>query len=149
MLGHVYLHRSIMQQCEGCEVDIEDAAANWYDEVYRPAVTLIRKYNVLEHLGNRSEADLYLWLVEHLSEVRQLYGEEAETRSFSDALVDYLVARKLPVPPELLVEKDQTVQLSRVRIQEELDRLRPQMQAELQGSNGSSAEDDDEDELEA
>jgi hypothetical protein len=155
LLGHVYLQRSLMEQQQpGETVEIEQAATVWYDDVYRPAVTLIRKYDILESLGgSRTEADLYLWLIEHLSEVRQLYGERAATRSFSDALVDFLVSRKLPVPPELLVEQDETVELSRVRITEELERLRPQLEQELEtpplrsaNINGSADRSDAEDE---
>ncbi len=136
LLGHVYLHRSIMEQTEGRSISIPEAAANWYDNVYRPAVTLIRKYGILEHADGRTEADLYLWLVDYLSEIRQQYGEQSETRSFSDALVDFLKARQLEVPPELLVEPDDTVQLARVRLDQELRRLRPEMERELAEQNG-------------
>ena len=137
LLGHAYLHRAIMMQREGKDITIEEAAANWYDNVYRPAVTLIRKYDILDPKDGRTEADLYLWLVDYLSEVRQHYGEETETRSFSDALIDFLVARQIDVPQELLTEQDDTVQLARVRIDEELRRLRPLMERELDERNGN------------
>jgi len=142
LLGHVYLHRAIMMQREGREITIEEAAANWYDTVYRPAVTLIRKYDILDPKDGRTEADLYLWLVDYLSEVRQHYGEGAETRTFSDALIDFLVARQIDVPQELLQEKDETVQLARIRVDEELRRLRPLMERELHDTNGKVEEDD-------
>ena len=142
LLGHVYLHRSIMEQMEGRAVPIPEAAANWYDTVYRPAVTLIRKYGILDHAEGRTEADLYLWLVDYLSDIRQQYGEQSETRSFSDALIDFLKARQLDVPPELLVEPDDTVQLARVRIEQELRRLRPEMERELEEQNGRAEVDE-------
>ncbi|MCC6612654.1 MAG: hypothetical protein IT320_04190 [Anaerolineae bacterium] len=146
LLGHVYLHRAIMMQTQGREVSIDEAAANWYDTVYRPAVTLIRKYNILDPKDGRTEADLYLWLVDYLSEVRQHYGEGTETRSFSDALIDFLVARQISVPQELLQEQDETVQLARIRVNEELRRLRPLMERELHDNNGNgSLEEDDTD----
>jgi hypothetical protein len=135
MLGHIYLHRSIMQQEQGAqseeEIDIESAAADWYDDVFRPAVTLIRKYRILDSMKDRTEADLYLWLIEHLSEVKQLFGDEAPTRSFADALVDFLVSRGMQVPQDLLREKDETVELARADIEVQLERLREQMNAQL------------------
>jgi hypothetical protein len=131
LLGHIYLHRQIMQQTQPDEITIETAAADWYDNVFRPAVTLIRKYNILEHEKGRTEADLYLWLVEHLSEVKALFGDGAPSRGFADAIVDFLVGRGLDVPKELLVEKDDTVELARPQLEAELERLREQMNAQL------------------
>ena len=80
LLGHIYLHKSVLEHKKGLPVTIEEAAADWYDNVFRPAVTLIRKYEILEHMPERTEADLFLWLVDHLREVRDELGEKAESR---------------------------------------------------------------------
>jgi len=116
LLGHIYLHKYIMEKREGREISLEEAAAEWYDNVYRPAITLIRKYNMIELLEARTETDLYLWLVEHLREVREEFGEEAPVRKISDALVDFLTDRSLPIPEELLMEKDGSVIISRTQV---------------------------------
>jgi hypothetical protein len=116
LLGHIYLHQRWLEHERETPVTLDDAAADWYDNIYRPAVTLIRKYNVLERASDRTEADLYLWLVEHLQEVSRLYGEEASTRTFSDALVDFLAESGQEVPADLLVEDDPSVTLSRAEI---------------------------------
>lgn len=126
LLGHINLQRAVMEETEKRPVPIEEASAKWYDEVYRPAVTLIRKYNVLDKDSKRTEADVYLWMIDHMREVRQQAGEEpARTRRFSDALVDYLSARRIPVPKDLLTEKDITVELTRA----DLDRLLAEQRA--------------------
>jgi hypothetical protein len=116
LLGHIYLQRDVMEQGCQCSVSMEDAVADWYDNVYRPALTLIRKYTVLDHMPGRTEGDLYLWLVDHLSEVIEHYGDAAPSRSFSHALTDFLAERRIPVPKELLTEKDRTVELSRAQV---------------------------------
>jgi hypothetical protein len=121
LLGHIYLHQRWLERERGQPVSLDDAAVDWYDNVYRPAVTLIRKYNVLEHAPDRTEADLYLWLVDHLQEVRSLYGEDAPTRTFSDALVDFLAERGEQVPQELMVEDDDSVILTRAAIMEAVE----------------------------
>ena len=134
LLGHVNLHRAILEQQRKEPVAIEDAAADWYDNVYRPAVTLIRKYGVLDRVPKRTEADLYLWLIDHLHEVNQQPEVETKARSFSDALVDFLAERRMPVPKELLTETDRTVEIPRVV----LDAL-PRLDAEIEVSgNGHS-----------
>lgn len=126
LLGHINLQRAVMEEIEKRPVPIEEASAKWYDEVYRPAVTLIRKYNILDQDSKRTEADVYLWMIDHMREVRQQAGEEpARTRRFSDALVDYLSARRIPVPKDLLTEKDITVELTRA----DLDRLLAEQRA--------------------
>jgi hypothetical protein len=124
LLGHIYTHKALLEQIEKREVPIDEAAANWYDNIYRPAVSLIRKYEILHYLQGRTEADLYLWLVEHLREVREQYGEEAPSRKFSHALVDFLEDRKLPVPEELHFETDQTVEMSRAYLERAMERAR-------------------------
>jgi hypothetical protein len=118
LLGHIYVHAQVLEQERGEPISTQEAAANWYDNVYRPAVTLIRKYEVLETLGDkkRTEADMYLWMVDHLREIRQQFGPEARTRKFSHALVDFLSERKIAIPRDLLVEEDDSVILSRTQV---------------------------------
>ncbi len=121
LLGHILVHKSILEQSQGADLDVEDAAANWYDYVYRPAVTLIRKYKVLDHMPGRTEADLYLWLVDHLRELRAQYGDEAPSRKISDALVDFLAQRRIPIPMELMHEDDPSVILTRTQMMRALE----------------------------
>lgn len=119
LLGHIYLHAQVMEQRLGQPVSMEEAAANWYDNVFRPAVTLIRKYNVLSETGEahkRTEADLYIWMVDHLRDVRQQYGSAAEIRKFSHALIDYLNEKSIAIPRDLLDEDDNSVILSRSQV---------------------------------
>lgn len=127
LLGHIHLHQSVMAGTDGAPVSLEDAAANWYDEVYRPAVSLIRKYDVLKHVPGRTEGDLYLWMVDHLREMKEQFGEEATVRSFSDALVDYLAKKRIPVPKDLLKETDETVQIARADMEQQLEAYRIKM----------------------
>jgi hypothetical protein len=118
----------------GHKVSIEDAAANWYDTVYRPAITLIRKYEIMEMAGDRTEADLYLWMVDHLREVREEFGEEAPARKISHALADYLSERSLIVPQELREEDDDSLILSRTQLMQAVSDA--EREAEWDNENG-------------
>ncbi len=129
LMGHIYTHLYIMEQGarqdeHGTSITLEQAAADWYDNVYRPAVTLIRKHGILEMVPGRTEGDLYLWLVDHLREVREQYGETAPVRRFSHALVDFLEDRNLTVPKDLLTEKDDSVILARADVERALAEIR-------------------------
>lgn len=150
LMGHIYLHAQVMEMTRGEPVSMSVAAADWYDNVYRPALTLIRKYNILERAQgqeHRTEADLYLWMVDHLREVRQQFGHDTRTRKFSDALVDYLSQKKMPIPRELLDEKDQSVVLSRTQVlravREKEKEMRQQRRQDTHGDNATDNVGDD------
>jgi hypothetical protein len=120
LLGHIYLHKAVMAAHMSEEVSLQDAAADWYDNVYRPAVTLIRKYELLKYMEGRTEGDAYLWMIEHLREAHEQYGEQISSPRLSDALADYLREKRIPVPDDLLSEKDATVKLARAEVEEQL-----------------------------
>ncbi len=122
MLAHIYLHGQIMEQRLGQPVKMADAAADWYDRIYRPAVTLIRKYEILDiaRQHRMTEADLYIWMADHLRDIRRQYGETNEKRTFSHAIMDFLSEKKIPIPRELLEEDDDTVLLSRTQVMREV-----------------------------
>jgi len=123
LLGHMYLHKSILDQMAGREIELPEAAIHWYDTVYRPAITLIRKYNLAQQLDVRTEADLYLWIVDHLRDVREAFGEQAPSQKASDALADFLRERKLKVPEDLPHEQDQSMILSRTQLMKAIDQM--------------------------
>lgn len=127
LLGHLYLHMAVMKSTLGKEVTLAEAAADWYDNVYRPAVTLIRKYGILKYVPGRTEGDLYLWMIEHLRDMKEEFGEQATSRSLSDALVDYLTEKRIAVPKDLLKEKDSTVQLTRAEVEQQLRAYQEQL----------------------
>jgi hypothetical protein len=138
MLGHIHLHQSVLEKTRGKPVTFEEAAADWYDNVYRPAVTLIRKYDILEHYPNRTEGDLYMWMIDHLREVREEVGDSTDVRSFSDALVDFMKERRVPIPKELLVEDDPSVVLSRTQVMRAVQARKEQEQAAQQASDDTA-----------
>jgi hypothetical protein len=78
-------------------------------------------------MPRRTEGDMYLWMIDHLRDVKDAYGEDAP-RSFSDALVDYLTSKRIPVPKELLTEKDDSVKLARADIERQLHEYRMRLQ---------------------
>lgn len=129
LMAHIFLHGQVMETLKNDPVSTADAAADWYDNIYRPAVTLIRKHNVLDLTGeNRkhSEADLYIWMVDHLRDIRRRHGSDTPARKFSHALVDYLSEKKIPIPRNLLDEEDDTVVLSRAQIRREINQHKNQ-----------------------
>lgn len=120
LMGHIFMHQRVLEQLEGQPVSTETATAHWYRTIYEPALALIRKHNVLElckgSKTTRTEGDLYLWLMDHLLDLRRQYGEETPSRKFSDALKDYLEESDIDVPDELEDEDDHSVLLTRTQV---------------------------------
>ena len=67
IMSHILGHRYFLSLEQHRNVSLQEAAASWYDNVYRPIEQAIRKHNVLEKLPGWTEADVYvevtrLWL---------------------------------------------------------------------------------------
>lgn len=72
---HITVHRWYLGEQRGQDVPYDEALASWYDYVYFPLVSTIREQGILKEFPNRTEADLYLWIIEHLWYLRETYGE--------------------------------------------------------------------------
>ncbi len=59
---------------------------SWYDDVYLPMVEVIQTNQILKNFPGRTEADLYLWINEHLWYLREEFKEEV---SAEQAAQDY------------------------------------------------------------
>ena len=66
LLEHIDVHR-YFRGIEGRrEIPYAEAVVSWYDRVYQPIVEAIRRTGILRQFPGRTEADLYVWLSEHL-----------------------------------------------------------------------------------
>jgi hypothetical protein len=65
MLEHIAVHRFFMGLDFQRDIGDEEAVDHWYDTVYQPVVTVIRESSVLNAFPGRTEADLYLWVLDH------------------------------------------------------------------------------------
>jgi hypothetical protein len=64
-LEHIAAHRNAMSQQQRRQVTQDEAVADWYDHIYLPVVRMIRERGVLAEFPHRTEADLFLWIVDH------------------------------------------------------------------------------------
>jgi nucleotide-binding universal stress UspA family protein/uncharacterized ParB-like nuclease family protein len=65
-----------MQANERADAAMADAAAQWHDTVYLPAVDVVRNQQFLSAFQGRTEADLVLWLREHRTNLEEALGWE-------------------------------------------------------------------------
>ncbi len=106
LLEHIRLYQSVLEHNQGTSLTLREACVKWYDNVYHPALQLIRRYNVLKFTPDRTEGDLYLWIVENLRHIAQENNIKMENMALSDMLKKFLLAQNIPVPDELDNESD-------------------------------------------
>jgi hypothetical protein len=76
LLQHISVHRWYMGEKLKRPVTDEEAALGWYKEVYYPLVRIIRKHGIMKEFPQRTETDLYLWIIEH----RWYLGEDSHRK---------------------------------------------------------------------
>ena len=88
LLEHISVHRWFIGIELEREISNAEAVASWYDRVYLPIVEGIREAAMLREFPRRTEADLYLWLIEHLWYLREA-GELDESAPIDQAARSY------------------------------------------------------------
>jgi hypothetical protein len=99
LLEHISVHRWFLGIEAKQEIPYSEAVASWYDHVYLPLIEGIREARLLSDFPKRTEADLYLWLIEHLWYLREAdeLDEDAPldviARSYADDFSQRLMRR--------------------------------------------------------
>lgn len=89
ILEHIDVHKYFMDLEARTEHAYQDAVASWYDNVYLPMVEVIRDYDLLKGFDDRTEADLYVWLIRHQAALTKEYGDEVVVPSPRDTVEDF------------------------------------------------------------
>lgn len=74
LIEHIRVHHYYLSQERSDYVPWEEAVASWHDNLYLPVVGAIQRENALEQFPGRTEADLFLWTMNHLHYLRERYG---------------------------------------------------------------------------
>jgi nucleotide-binding universal stress UspA family protein len=85
MLEHIDVHKYFMGIDYSREISDDEAVGHWYDSVYLPVVLIIRELELLRDFPHRTEADLYLWISKHRSEIGAAIGWDVD---YSAAAID-------------------------------------------------------------
>lgn len=96
LLDHIAVHRYFLGIEQRRDVPYEEAVASWYDRMYWLLVDLFRRTEALVHFPGRTEADLYVWVSEHLYYLRESYGPNVDLEG---VVRDYTRRFGIPHPP--------------------------------------------------
>lgn len=89
LLEHIAVHRYYVSESQNREVTYAEAVRSWYDRIYLPLVKIIRKKEILRQFPQRTEADLYLWIIEHLAFLQSDYNKEITFTEAADHFQDH------------------------------------------------------------
>ena len=76
ILKHIAGHAYFLGLERGRPVELEEAAASWYDNVYLPVVQAVRRHRVLASLPGWTETDLYVEITRRWLQLSEA-GEES------------------------------------------------------------------------
>jgi hypothetical protein len=76
LIEHIRVHRWYMGESLQHEISDSEAVDGWYKEVYLPLIKIVRKRNILKEFRGRTEADLYLWIIEHRFYLKEEHKRE-------------------------------------------------------------------------
>jgi hypothetical protein len=65
MLEHIAVHLYFMGLDWQRDITEEEAVTHWHDTVYLPIIKIIRRSRVLKEFPDKTEGDLYLWILDH------------------------------------------------------------------------------------
>ncbi len=64
---HIDAHRYYTGEYLQHAISYEKEVCSWYENIYLPLVKIIREQKILYQFPERTEADLYFWIIEHLA----------------------------------------------------------------------------------
>ncbi len=131
LLEHISVHRWYMGEGRNAEIPYDEAVASWYDNVYSAIVELIVEQELLAEFPGRTEADLYLWIIEYEWFLREAfrghYSFQVVAQQFRERFSDSPTRKLISVLKQahwvenLILEKERQEFEARTR----LNALRP------------------------
>lgn len=107
LLGHIKLHQSVRECKMQAPLTFEAAARDWYDNVYAPVIDPVCEYNILDYFPERTKADLFLWSVDHLCDMKADCAATLHPYPLQTSLAEFLQRRAIPLPASALITVDE------------------------------------------
>ena len=74
--NHILTHKYYINQNREEEVSMEEAVNSWFNTVYLPIVTSVRKCHILHKFPKRTLADMYVWIVRYWDSLKHTFGDD-------------------------------------------------------------------------
>ncbi|MFO7584687.1 MAG: universal stress protein [Anaerolineales bacterium] len=84
LLQYIQGYQSLKNSQHKDGFSLEQAAAEWYDEVYLPVLNVIRTRNIMRWFSDRTEADLFTWILDYRARSEEELGWVVTTRDVAE-----------------------------------------------------------------
>ena len=84
--NHILVHKYYLNQNREGELPFDEALVSWYNNVYRPIITIINGDRLCLNFPGRSPGDLYVWIVKYWDFLKKKNGLHY---SIADAARDF------------------------------------------------------------
>ncbi len=74
IVTHIDGRRRAAEARTGAPIPMSDAAADWFDRVYLPIVLAVREQKLLRDFPDRTETDIYLWVMANRLQIQSTAG---------------------------------------------------------------------------
>ncbi len=109
LLEHICVHGYYLGIENERPFDWQEAVESWRDLVFRPTLETIRRHDLMSAFPDRTETDLYLYVMDNLHFLREEYGPAApqpdeavrdlkRSQARDDSLLDRLTRRRTQDP---------------------------------------------------
>ena len=85
---HILMHQEWMRERYKEPTTTEEAVISWYEHVYSPIVRVARARGVTQRFSDRSEADIYLWVMAHRHALEERGGGEVDAETSAATYAD-------------------------------------------------------------
>lgn len=99
LLDHIATRKYYLGEAQGREAGWDEAVTSWYDELYLPLVEDVERFRVLARFPGRTDADLYLWIMDHRYYLAEHLGQDVGS---AQATRDYAQRFSPPVGRRML-----------------------------------------------
>jgi len=87
LLDEISTSRYQMEEEQHREVSLQDAAENWYGEIYLPFAEAVRERGMMRWFPDRTITDLYVWMSEHRGELEKGLGWTIRPEAAAEAII--------------------------------------------------------------
>ncbi|MDD2522643.1 MAG: hypothetical protein PHW11_07485 [Anaerolineaceae bacterium] len=87
---HINVHQYYMGIEQNREISFDDAALDWYDQVYAPVVRVIEDSGLRYEFPEYTVTDLYLWVLDKQQALREEFGTPFKTEN----VVDFVASKE-------------------------------------------------------
>jgi hypothetical protein len=86
LLKHIYEHKWYLSEREHREINVDEAAGDWYIKVFKPVLRLVNHFEILEEFPDRTASTFYLDIMLHKYYLSERIGRDV---GLIAALEDY------------------------------------------------------------